>query len=335
MTESATRIGWYRVPVSKERLGCLTQRSDVKGLLQTVGFLGFLAATGTAAIVSLGRVPWWATVLLVFLHGTFWPFLLNGFHELCHQTVFRTRALNRFFLHMFSLLAWHNHYGFTASHMRHHQYTLHPPLDLEVVLPITFTRKGFFKTAFINPMGMKWVLATALRLAGGRVSGEWEKTCFPESDAAARRRLFGLARATLLFHVVLVAVCLWRGWWLVPILVTFAPLYGGWLLYLLNNTQHVGLRNHVPDFRLCCRTIRVNPFLRFVYWQMNYHTEHHMYAGVPCYNLGKLHAEIRDALPPCPDGLVATWKHIGEIMARQKADPAYQYEAPLPPARPA
>jgi fatty acid desaturase len=86
----------------------------------------------------------------------------------------------------------------------------------------------------------------------------------------------------------------------------------------------------VPDFRLCCRTVELNPVLRFLYWQMNYHTEHHMYAAVPCYNLRKLHKAILADMPPCPNGLVAAWRQIITIMRRQAVDPTYQYVAPLP-----
>ena len=76
----------------------------------------------------------------------------------------------------------------------------------------------------------------------------------------------------------------------------------------------------------------LNPFLRFLYWHMNYHIEHHMYAAVPCYNLGKLHAAIQRDLPPSPAGVVAAWREIIPILRRQKIDPTYQYIAPLPPA---
>ena len=62
---------------------------------------------------------------------------------------------------------------------------------------------------------------------------------------------------------------------------------------------------------------------------MNYHTEHHMYAGVPCYNLGKLHELIQSDLPPSP-GLWAAWREIIAILQKQKIDPAYQYVAQLP-----
>jgi fatty acid desaturase len=87
----------------------------------------------------------------------------------------------------------------------------------------------------------------------------------------------------------------------------------------------------VPDFRLCCRTILLNPFLQFLYWHMNYHTEHHMYAAVPCYKLGRLHRLIRAEIPCCPRGLRETWRQIGAILERQERDPGYQYVPELPP----
>ena len=63
---------------------------------------------------------------------------------------------------------------------------------------------------------------------------------------------------------------------------------------------------------------------------MNFHIEHHMYAGVPCYRLGRLHKAIKHDLPACPVGLVATWREISGILKRQKAEPNYQYRPKLP-----
>jgi fatty acid desaturase len=131
-------------------------------------------------------------------------------------------------------------------------------------------------------------------------------------------------------QALIVGVSLYLGLWLVPILVTLAPFYGGGLQYLCNKTQHVGLQDNVPDFRLCCRTIILNSFVRFLYWHMNYHTEHHMYAAVPCYNLGRLHEQVKSDLPHCPEGLLATWKEIVAILQKQKVDSKYQYVADLP-----
>ena len=41
----------------------------------------------------------------------------------------------------------------------------------------------------------------------------------------------------------------------------------------------------------------MNPISRFVYWNMNYHVEHHMFPMVPFHALPALHAEIKDDLP--------------------------------------
>ena len=63
---------------------------------------------------------------------------------------------------------------------------------------------------------------------------------------------------------------------------------------------------------------------------MNYHTEHHMYPTVPCYHLGRLHRAIVADLPPCPHGLVRTWREIIAILRKQRDDPAYQHLAIIP-----
>ena len=152
-----------------------------------------------------------------------------------------------------------------------------------------------------------------------------------------RRSLFNWARILLFGHALLVVVSLALGLWMIPVVVTLAPFYGGWLNYLVNNVQHVGLQGNVPDFRRCTWTIILNPFLSFVYWRMNYHTEHHMYAAVPCYNLKQLHQAIEADLQPCPVGLWAAWKLVIPILKKQKIDPAYYYTVDLPggPAAPA
>ena len=325
-----SRIPWYRCRVSREELATLNQRSDFKGFLQTGGFLGVLAVTGYAAWFAIGRLAWPWVVLLFFFHGMCWQFLINGFHELIHDSVFRTKWLNRVFLYIFAFLSWWNPFQFWASHTEHHKYTLHPPRDLEVVLPVKFSIKGFLQGAIISPAGFWFSLSSNVKMALGRIEGPWDNALFPESKPKERRQLFRWARILLAGHGIIIAVSIAMRWWWLPLEITLAPFYGGWLFYFCNNSQHVGLQDNVPDFRLCCRTITLNPFLSFLYWRMNYHTEHHMYAAVPCYNLKKLHKLVQADMPACPRGLIETWRQIGAIIQRQKTDPAYQYIPELP-----
>ena len=62
---------------------------------------------------------------------------------------------------------------------------------------------------------------------------------------------------------------------------------------------------------------------------MNWHIEHHMFAGVPCYNLKKLHEEIKFDMPE-PRTLIGAWKEMVEIWKVQKFDQDYQFDTPVP-----
>lgn len=330
--EKSAPVTWYRTPIDPEVLKGLHQRSDALGLLQSLGYLGVLVLTGAAAFYAAGRLPMPVVILLIFLHGTGYAFQINAVHELGHGTVFQTRWLNALFVRVFAFLGWINFEMFNVSHVRHHQYTLHPPDDLEVVLPIKIMIKNFFLQGFVNVRGPYDIIKDTIRIARGKFCSEWELRLFPESDPAKRRPPVNWARTLLVGHGLIVVVSCYIKLWLIPVLITLAPFYGGWLFFLCNNTQHIGLQNKVPDFRLCCRTFILNPVSRFLYWHMNFHTEHHMYAAVPCYKLGKLHRTIKYDLPPCPVGIVATWKEIAAIQKIQKEKPEYQYVAPLPNA---
>jgi len=325
-------IDWYRTPLEKADFRRLHERSDFLGGCQTFGYLAVLVLTGALAWYSAGHFAWYATVLLVFLHGTVFAFQINAVHELGHGCVFKTRALNWFFERVFAFLGWINFEFFDVSHARHHRYTLHAPDDLENVLPIKIVVRDFFVQGFVNPLHFYNVMKGTVRMAcGNGFEGEWPEKLFPEG-APERQRPIGWARFLLLGHLLISVVAIVMHWWMLPVLTTLAPFYGGWLFFLCNNTQHIGLQDDVPDFRLCSRTFTVNPVVQFLYWHMNYHIEHHMYAAVPCYRLGRLHRRMKHDLPPCPHGIVATWREIAGILAIQKVNPEYQHVALVPRA---
>ena len=117
---------------------------------------------------------------------------------------------------------------------------------------------------------------------------------------------------------------------MLAVLVTFAPIYGGSFQYLLNVAQHIGLTDQVNGYRINTRTIALNPILAFLYWQMNYDIQHHMYAAVPFYNLPELHEIVKDDMPvPCL-GVLGTWQQIIPNLRRQQIEPVYQFAPELP-----
>ena len=327
--ELGTSIRWYRPRLRKEVLAELNRKSDLKGSLQTAGYLATISVTGSAFVwFSLHRS--WVAVPALFVHGACCAFLINGFHELVHDSVFKTRRLNRLFLNIFSFLGWYNHVAFWASHSEHHRFTLHPPDDLEVVLPQQVTLKAILKFGIVDFAGLRGVIPATLRSARGNLAGEWETYLFTTRKPELRGDLHRWAAIVLSGHAAIALVSIGSGYWPVFIAVSFGRFFGSGLQFLCNATQHIGLVDEYPDFRLCCRTFKLGPVLGFLYWHMNYHTEHHMFAGVPCYNLGRLHRLIEAEMPACPSGLIQTWVQIGAILKRQAEDPTYQFLPALP-----
>jgi len=62
-----------------------------------------------------------------------------------------------------------------------------------------------------------------------------------------------------------------------------------------------GLASHAlgdpEDIYLSSRTVRSNPFVRFLFLHENYHLEHHLFPQVPSYHLGRAHRLVWDRLP--------------------------------------
>ena len=96
--------------------------------------------------------------------------------------------------------------------------------------------------------------------------------------------------------------------------------------------MHTGLKDNVDDFRLCVRSITLDPVTHFIYWRMNWHLEHHMFAAVPCYNIRRLSKAVAADMPH-PRTLMGAWREMRQAWKKQRVDPAYQYETPLPKRR--
>ncbi len=334
-------INWYRTRVDRSVMKPLMQRSDARGLAQALGHLGLFALTGTLAYLAFLQVGaatgWWALPLLLvalFAHGTVGSFLGGtACHELSHGTPFKSHRLNNFFLHVFAFFSYWDHIWFEPSHIKHHEVTVHRDYDGEVVMPQTFSFRDwkFWLGLFAwNPINTWNVYKAWFRKALGHVDGEWAQHIMPEDNVALRRRLRNWARFLLLGHACLAAWFIVTGNWFLIFIVNLGSHYCGWLGWLSGTPQHYGMSFNVPDHRLCCRTYTAGPVVSFLYWNMNYHIEHHMFPLVPFFNLPRLHAAVKHDMPPAPHGLRATWKGMLEIHRRTLKAPDYCYAPPLP-----
>ena len=337
------RVSWYRSPVDPVRLRELMQRSDQRGLVQALGHLALWSLTGVSCYFLLTRQLWVGFAVMLFLHGTVGSFFRGiATHELGHGTVFKTRWLNSVFLRVYSVLGWWNFHEFAMSHTYHHRYTLHPAGDREVMLPKNPTLRFLYLlqlftvniTGSYESNGIIPKVKRLLLCAFNHFDGEWFRALYRDHPAE-RRRAVRWARCVLLFHVMVVGAAFAAGAPIVAVLVSGHIFIGNWLRYFVGVPMHCGLRDNVPDFRLCVRTIVLDPVSEFLYWHMNWHTEHHMYAGTPCYNLPALYQAIKNDTP-APRTLLGAWKEMRETWHRQQEDPGYQFDTPLPPtAQPA
>ncbi len=69
---------------------------------------------------------------------------------------------------------------------------------------------------------------------------------------------------------------------------------------LQNTIEHLGLP-HDANVLGNTRSTRTNAVMRWLGWQMQYHTAHHAFPGVPFFRLRELHGAIfsaRDTSPP-------------------------------------
>lgn len=341
------RVQWYRCPIEFARLRELSERSDAQGWFQAGGHLALFAVTGTSVFLLWSQQLWLGFALALFAHGTVGSFFVGvAPHELGHGTVFRTRWLNKLFMYLFSLLSWWDPFDYASSHTYHHRYTLHPDGDRENLLPLepsvasTFMLQLFTLNLLTRPgrtFGKGGLLSTLLvtfRSAFGLVGStevpinEWLRALHSDQPAEHRKSMWW-SRTLLLFHGSVLAVAIATGLWVLPLIISLSGFIANWLSYFVGLTQHCGLRDNIPDFRKNTRSIRLDPLSSFLYWRMNWHIEHHMYAGVPCYNLRKLYAEIADDMPE-PRTLVGAWREMREAWRRQQSEPGYQFDTPLP-----
>ncbi len=342
------RVNWYRCPIPGAKLRELSKRSDAQGWFQAGGHIALFVATGTVTYLFWVQQAWLGFLVALWLHGTVGSFFVGvAPHELGHGTVFRTKWLNKFFMYFFSLLSWWDPFDYGSSHTYHHRYTLHVEGDRENLLPIEPSLASFFMlqlftvNLFTQPYrvfgkgGLFSTIWITIKSALGIVApadvpiNEWLMKLHTDQPEEHRKSMWW-SRLLLAFHGSIVLIGIATGLWVLPLLLTFFPFIANWLSYFVGLPQHCGLQDNVTDFRKCVRTMTLHPLVSFLYWRMNWHCEHHMYAGVPCYNLKKLHEAVADDMP-APRTLISAWREMREIWEKQKTDPGYQYDTPLPP----
>ncbi len=318
---------WYQCPVPRATLRRLLERRDGPAICDTLLLAAILLSTGWATAALWGS--WWAA-LPYFIYATFYGTASDSrWHECGHGTAFRTDWLNRAVYEIASFMVMRESVVWRWSHTRHHSDTIIVGRDPEIQVPrppdlrahvLSVCAVGGYRTFFPK----------LLMHAAGRVSAE-ERTFIPASEFP---KVYRVARIYLALYVAALAAAVALHSWLPVFLFVLPQFFGTWLMIIHNTPQHAGLAENVLDHRLNCRTVYMNPVSRFIYWNMNYHVEHHMFPLVPYHALPQLHALIKDDCPPPYPSIAAAWREILPTLLRQVKDPGYHVKRQLPPPKP-
>ena len=340
------RPNWYRCQIDPVAFKALMEPCDYKGWLQAGGHLIIFCLTGFITTYFFLIEEWLWLLFSLFFHGIVSSFFKGlAAHELGHGSVFKTKILNAIFLRIYSIISWHNFHEYAISHTYHHRYTLYKEGDREVVLPLevlikkplyilqilTINFTGGPVTSGLIPV-VKGTFQTAFGGNGESViSKEWS-TALYESHPKERKSAIQWARSIIAFHSFIIIVTVYSEFWILPFILTIQQFIANWLRYFVGLPMHCGLRSNVNDFRKCTRSITLDPLSEFLYWRMNWHLEHHMFAGVPCYNLKKLHKLVADDMPKVRT-LIGAWREMMEIARKQQVDPTFEFDTPVPPKK--
>ncbi len=317
---------WYKCPVPRARMKQLMQREDAQAIRDTVLWYALIVAAGAVLVATWGTAWAW---LAFFVYATLYTGPADSrWHEAGHGTAFKTRWMNDALYQAACFQVLRRPSVWKWSHARHHTDTLVTGRDPEVAVPLPTDLFGTFLNLFSIKSGPR-ELWRVLRNAFGML-GEEEKTFVPEMEWP---QMVKEARVWVVLYAVLIGSAITFESWLPVVLFGLLPVMGGtWLYTFFGLTQHAGLPENVLDHRKNCRTVYMNPVFRFLYWNMNYHVEHHMFPMVPFHALPQLHETIKDDCPPAYNGTVAAYREIIPAVLKQAQDPHHYVVRQMPVA---
>ncbi len=260
----------------------LCRKSDLAGWLQLCSHLGAVLVAGWLHFLAMGS--WWMLATGAIL-GILVNFLYAAQHELSHATVFRTRWLNELFGRVIGFVQLFPRDFDQIMHFAHHQWTQDWTRDGELIRePYTL------KTYLLWLSGITYWTSRAggiVRRARGVIVEPYirkEEEAKVIRESRVHLALYGLIGVTsflLNAHEALT-------YWILPMVLT-KPMH-----QLQNTIEHLGL-SHEDNILKNTRSTRANALVRWLCWQMPFHTAHHTFPAVPFWKLRHLDARIEQA----------------------------------------
>jgi len=314
---------WYRTPLDRKTMKALMKRADQPAIRDTIILFGLMitfAGTAIALMPSWWSVPFWLA------YGVLYGSAMDSrWHECGHGTAFKTRWMSKAVYQVACFCMIRDPHCWKFSHVRHHSDTVIVGRDPEVAImrPVVIAKMAANLFGLID---MWDGLGRMVRHATGRILPDeadyMEEAFFAQTIRTARIWI-------AIYAATLAAAVLLQSW--IPVLLIGLPrLYGCWHMVLCGWLQHGGLADNVLDHRLNSRSVYMNPISRFVYWNMNYHVEHHMFPLVPYYKLPELHDACKFDFSAPNTSFLDAYAEMLPVLWRQRKDPDFHIRRPLP-----
>jgi fatty acid desaturase len=306
---------WWSPRLERATVKQLLARRDLPGVA-TFLVWALLVALSTWLLSRVLGSLWVAPAVL--LQGALLSFAYAASHEGAHGTAFRTVWLNEAVFYITSFVFFEEPMYRRYTHARHHAATWYPGSDSQMPYRNPITLRAYLRET-LALAGLLSSIALTFRLARGKLTAE-EQGVIPAAKLAQLR--WG-ARGFLAGYLALFAVAAWAQSAFIIVALPVARMAGGWVVQLFINSQHMCMAEAVPDHRYCTRSMLCWLPTRVLYWNMNFHIEHHLYPGIPFHTLPAVNRLIADELPRPSRGVLGANGEILRVIARQTSDPAF------------
>ena len=324
---------WYKPNIDKKTLKEFSKRSDLKGIVDISIYFLALFLSGYWCVISWGTL--WCVPALLLYGNIFYCKAISVQHETNHETYFKSRRLNKFVYEITSFLGGFESVRWKWSHFHHHTYTIFT--DEEVydyennsprpTEPIRFFLNFLPLGPLINIQKVMHFTHFEIIKHALSIIAPVVKTTVPKKEI---KKVINMSRLYVFLWMAVIALSIFLQSWLPIIMIILPPFYGNTILMICGMTQHAGLADNVKDHRKSTRTVILNPFISFLYSNMEYHIEHHIFPKIPCHNLKKFHEVVKDQMPKPHKGVFQAYKSIIPAILKQSKDKNYFIDVKVP-----
>ena len=314
---------WYRTPLPRKTIKALMKRSDQPAIRDTAMLFGLMILFAGIAITLM---PSWWSLPFWLAYGVLYGSAMDSrWHECGHGTAFKTRWMNKVVYQIACFCMIRDPWCWKYSHARHHSDTIIVGRDPEVAI----MRPVVVAKMLANLVGIMDVKDGVMRMLV-HISGKM----LPDEEDYVEPVFYHMtirtARIWMAIYVLTIFAAIYFASWIPLLLIGLPRLYGCWHMVICGWLQHGGLDDNVLDHRLNSRTVYMNPVSRFIYWNMNYHVEHHMFPLVPYYKLPELHQACRFDFPPPNRSILGAYAEMIPALWKQRKDADYHIRRALP-----